>query len=414
MLPCASDSGRPPRPSYQHGINRRYSPLHADDAAPSCPYPECSQDPIGPWQAGSARHPKAPCPTSSPFGPTIPACTIRAALNLAPSRTLPNACADDSSTCRAQPAPRLASFNAALAEPNQGTNQGLLHAPNIANSFELKNLKKEAASQTSAPEDAQYSQGSPLFCKCLEASALGTEAFSNMPCLCLDSHKCQYAAALSRGDFQTPANDSAVKVLPTSADDIVPNLPVEVLPIDADAVVPTAAHDEEVIITTFLGSLMEPLHPTDGVDLAAALAAAEIKAESNADTIEEDDERRLTCCCHEPDPAVLPLLAADVQFRLLHEPVPATMHVAATPADDINDPQLAIDHPAPVEESTLIPQFVPAKILSMFADDGLQGSRLLVNFLGLIIPTLWQRSLMFHGLSIPSAGLMMRIEMKIQ
>ncbi|KAI5054213.1 hypothetical protein GOP47_0030894 [Adiantum capillus-veneris] len=173
-----------------HGINRQYSPLHADNAAPSCPYPEYSQDPIGPWQAGSACHPEAPCPTSNPFSPAIPACTIRAALNLAPGRTLPNACADDSSTCRAQPAPQLASFNAALAEPNQGTNQGLLHAPNIANSFELKNLKKEAASQTLAPEDAQYSHGGPLFCKCLEASALGTEAFSNMPRLCLDSHKC--------------------------------------------------------------------------------------------------------------------------------------------------------------------------------------------------------------------------------
>ncbi|MCO5554894.1 hypothetical protein L7F22_008432 [Adiantum nelumboides] len=51
------------------------------------------------------------------------------------------------------------------------------------------------------------------------------------------------SAAASRGDGQVPANNSTLETLPTEADEVVPA---------------AALHDEEAIINTFRGSLIEP------------------------------------------------------------------------------------------------------------------------------------------------------------
>ncbi|MCO5587981.1 hypothetical protein L7F22_041934, partial [Adiantum nelumboides] len=128
---------------------------------------------------------------------------------------------------------------------------------------------------------------------------------------------CSSGATPPRGDFQVPADYSTIEALPAIA----------------DKVVPTTVHDEETIIITFLGSLIEPVHQTNGVNLAAALAvatntihsAAKIKAQPDADAA-KGDKQSLTCCCSKPNAAAFPLLTVDVQFRLLHEAVSDLVH----------------------------------------------------------------------------------------
>ncbi|KAI5058746.1 hypothetical protein GOP47_0026916 [Adiantum capillus-veneris] len=88
-----------------------------------------------------------------------------------------------------------------------------------------------------------------------ESSALDGD--SHYPCCTLDHTLPHQAAAPLWGrDFQDLANDFAVEFLPTDA---------------AVAVPAEESHEEDAIINTFLKSLMEPVHQTNGVNLAASL-----------------------------------------------------------------------------------------------------------------------------------------------